>query len=297
MGKRNRSEYKNPNQLEAIKGNKWYNHYYQYLSSLAYQLFEWENLPASVDPRYLEMSLHLFGFVGFYKDEKLGYIAVQGATSGVVDHYLLPTEYRANTPNYQKTFKLFNYSDIITENMGVVIWNNDYHFSTLSSLELFARELAETQEVISVNRNAQKTPVLITANDNTKFSIQNIYNQYEGNAPVIITHENINPDTIKVLKTEAPYVVDKLRSDRDKIWNEVMTFLGIKNANLEKKERMVTSEVESNNEQIVGSANIYLKSRLEACIKINQLYGLNLNVKIRDEAVEMFKSNIVEEGE
>lgn len=294
---RKRPQYRNPNQIQVIEGNNWYTHYYQYLSSLAFQLFEWENLPPSVDPRYLEMSLHMFGFVAFYKDEKLGYLAVQGAPSGTVDHYLLPTQFHASTPTYQKTFKLFNYSDIKEKNMGVIIWNNDYHFSTLGSLNLFAKELAETQEVIGVNRNAQKTPVLITANDNTKFSIQNIYNQYEGNAPVIITHETLNTDTIQVLKTDAPYVIDKLRSDRDKIWNEIMTFMGIKNANNEKKERMITSEVESNNEQIQGSANIYLKSRLEACKKINELYELNLNVKIREDTVQTIQSQLESEEE
>lgn len=291
-----KNQYKNPYQLQQIENNKWFAHYMQYLSSLTYQLFEWKNLPETIDMRYLELSLHQFGYVGFYKDSKLGYIVSQGALSGTIDHYNLPTEFNAVSPTYNKKFKLSHYMDVVGDDYGAIIWNNDLHYPTIQSIELFARELAETQAIIRVNRNAQKTPVLVTANDNTKFSMQNIYNQYEGNAPVIITHESMNTDTIKVFKTDAPYVVDKLRSDRDKIWNEFMTFIGVKNANLEKKERMVTSEVESNNEQIDASGNIFLKSRQEACKIINNLYDLNIEVCFRQSTINEIH-NQLEGGE
>ena len=292
-----RKNNKSPHEMQVKRGNRWYWHYFNYLTAIAYQLFEWKNLPDSIDPRYLEMSLHQYGYVGFYKDPIIGYIATQGALSGTINHYLLPTKFHANSPTYQNTFPIFNYNDMPNEKSGIVIYNNDQHFSTIPSLKIFAEDLSELKETIYVNQNAQKTPYVFKVNQDNLLSAKNMYKQVSENTPAVFVDDSIGDLTnmIDVISTVAPYVVDKLNTQKNAVWNEVMTYLGINNSNLEKRERMITSEAESNNEQISSSGNVFLKSRQEACDRINQLYGLNVSVDFREQAIKELESNVKKE--
>ena len=289
--------YKSLNELTRRRGNLWYNHYRQYLQLLTYQLFEWKNLPDTVDPAYLEKELHDKGYVAFYNDDEIGEIVTGGTISGKMNHYNLPLEFQAVSPTYYKTFPLAYYSADDDDTKGVLIKNNDLMTSTAPSLELFAMELTELKEIISINQNAQKTPVLISTDERTQLSMKNIYNKYEGNAPVIIVDNGFDADAIKVFKTDAPYVVDKLNTQKNAVWNELMTFLGIDNANLEKKERMITSEAESNEEQIETSRSIMLKSRKEACELINRIHGTNISVDFRQSVIDKLEKEVKQYGE
>jgi len=292
------SMYMNPNMIQKDVGNFYYWHYAKYLSQLTFQLFEWENLPETVDPRYLEMMLHTHGYVGFYNDKELGYMAVNGTAGTHINRYLQPTKFETATPDYTgKKFDIYNFGDkldlINREKTGVVIWNNDLHIPTMDSVIMFAKKLANVMEIIDINLNAQKTPVLITAEDTNKFSLMNVYNQYEGNAPVIVANKHFDPNSIKVFKTDAPFVVDKMNDQKNAYWSEFLTYLGIRNVSIDKKERLTSAEATSGDEKEKASENIMLKARLEARDRIVQLYPEleGLNVKMRTDILQLYMEN------
>lgn len=276
-----RMSYKDPYNQMRQYGNNYYDFYYNYLCELAMSVFKWNNLPDSVDARYLELSLLEFGYVLFVKDKELGYLVTRVALGGEINHYLQPTRYTTMDPGYQgKVFKM-------GDGKSNIIWNNYLHTPTFPTLMLYARDLAELNEVIKINQNAQKTPVIIKADDWTRDSWTQLFHQVDGNAPTIVTSKKLDTDSMQALNVNAPYVVDKLQIQKDNKWNEIMTFLGINNANMNKKERMNTKETESNNSQVnMGMFNM-LKARQMACDQINTIFGLSGENAISVESREI----------
>ena len=176
----------------------------------------------------------------------------------------------------------------------IVIKNNDSAIPTSPTLNMYALRLTEIQRTIDVNIAAQKTPVLLVCTEKQKKSINTMFDQWNGFKPAIYGDKALDVDSVKALKMDAPIVFDKLQIQKHAVWNEVMTFLGINNANMDKRERLVAGEVQSNNEQIIMSAHVMLKAREMACKQINDLFGLNISVELRSPQIE---NTAVSEGQ
>jgi len=263
--------------------------YYDRLKLIALSLFEWENLPNSCNARFLELSLYMYGRALFFFDEKLGYLNMKCTPSGQLNNYDESISYTAYSTVYQETFKRED---------CVLIRNNYLERPTDNSVVLFASRLCEAERTIDVNIRAQKTPVLIRCDDKDRLTMVNLYAKYNGNEPFIMGGKTMNLDALKVVKTDAPFVVDKLQTYKHEIWNEALTYFGVNNANSDKRERLITDEVNANNEVISINAQAMLLTRLEACKWINEKYGLNVSVKMRSfEGQETGEKEVNEDGE
>lgn len=259
----------------ALMNNRTYLYYYNRLTELAISMFEWKNLPASVDERFLELTLFSDGVAIFFKDEVLGELALQTTTRGKLNVYRIPTERRAYASN--------GYNQDLNEENSVLIYNNYLHNNSMWDIEMFAKRLYNLDRIIDVNVNAQKTPVLLQCDEQERLTMSNLYMQYDGNMPFIFGSKNLNAKGVTVLKTDAPYIADKIYQLKTQIWNEALTYLGISNTNITKKERMVTDEVIRNQGGVIASRYSRLQERRNAVEKINKMFNLNIEVNYRQD--------------
>ena len=272
----------------ATLNNSNFKQYYNRLTELSISMFEWKNLPDTVDPRFLELTLFSDGQAVFFYDEDIGYLALQNILGGKLNVYRVPIERRAYAVN--------GYQKVLSDKDSVIIYNNYLHSNSRLDVEMFARRLYNLDRAIDVNANAQKTPILIQCDETQRLTMVNLYKKFDGNEPVIFGDKNLNPNNVKVLKTDAPYVADKLYQLKTQIWNEALTYLGISNINITKKERLITDEVTRNQGGTIASRYSRLEARREACKAINNMFDLDIWCDYRED-YQALSETVVEQGD
>lgn len=267
---------------ESLQDNNLtYMQYVYRLMELSISMFKWENLPPSIDERFLEMILFTDGHALFFKDDMLSseedeqYLSLQCTFNGNFDVYRIPIKRRAYAVN--------GYQRELDNKDSVIIFNNMLHTNSYLTVINFAKKLYNLDRIVDVNANAQKTPILIKGTEQQRLSLKNLYKEYDGNSPVIYADKSLDLNALQVLNTGAPYVGDKIYQLKTQIWNEALTYLGISNVSFQKKERMVQDEVTRSLGGTIASRYSRLDSRRKACEQINAMFGLNIECNFKED--------------
>lgn len=277
------------------RNNGTYRFYLDRLTELSISMFDWQNVPDSIDARFLETTLFLNGSAVFFKDEDLREENVEGEEDGTL--LALPVAMNGNfdlynIPTRRTAYATNGYNRNLTNMDSVIVYNNMIRTNSVQTCTVYARRLWNLDRAIDVNANAQKTSVLIRCNDSERLTLVNAYQKWEGNEPVIYGTKDFDPNSLSVLRTDAPYVARDLYELKTQIWNEALTYLGISNMNFQKRERLVTDEVVRNQGGTIASRYSRLEARRQACKKINKMFGTNIEVYFRDDTKE-FDENMM----
>lgn len=249
---------------------------YNMLKELFISAYKWENLPLSINQRFLEISLFDYGRVAFFKDEVMNkYLALKSTNAGPLNVYFEPTNIRAFGGNgYQK--QLTNHKDC------VIVYNNFVRDTSHIRVIDFAKRIWNIERTIDINIHAQKTPILLTTSKKMEFTVKNLYQQYDDFKPAIVVDSGLDHNAISSVNTTAPYIADKLEEQKRRLWNEILSYAGIENNFSEKNERLTKNEVLVSNGLAIANRNAKLHARKEAVKEINTMFGLDISVRVNN---------------
>ena len=255
-------------------------YYNNRIKMLTMNLYEWEGLEDwNIPVEFIENELYEKGQVAFYFSDEYGLIACRclGLNKNI---YNLPTKYQLI---YGNTPKIVNASDV------VILYNNYLKIPTSELVNGFIRKLCDISRTIDTNIYLQKLSKLILVDDKQRLTLENLMLQYEGNVPFIIADKffknvmEVGND--KIMDLSVDFKALELLDAKSRIWRELLETVGINSANTEKRERLTTNEVDSNNELNKTSNNIFFNSRKIFCDKINKKWknkGVNINIERSD---------------
>lgn len=289
----------------ALVNDLTFTDYLNRFKKVALSVFEWVNLPKSMNAQWIEKCLYYNGMATLLKDKNYGFINTNCCSNGKLNIYGLPTNLNCYSFEYQTNRKLYTglmtglteaQKEVREYYECILVQNNWDRTPTAGSMELFALRLYEAERTADVNIKAQKTPIMVLVDEEQRLLMENLYNQYDGNRPFIFgDKKQLGSDVLRAIKTDAPFIADKIIDYKKEIWNEALTFLGINNIMVDKKERLITDEANSNNELINLNLQSYLAPRQEACRQFNEKFGFTgtdkeISVRVRSDLHNIIKN-------
>ena len=241
--------------------------------NLAINRFSWDNLPTGIESRKLEEFLIRYGMVAFFNDDNYGNMILPCFNTSELNVYYEPTEVNVMGHKYDKKISI---DDV------VLIRNNATADNDYDDLLTFATRINEIELTMDINLNAQKTPYVILCDEKERLTFKNIINEVRKFKYAIFGTKNLKMNNVDVLNTSSPYLLDKLQQQKRELFNELLSFLGINNNNVEKRERLLVDEVNANNEFILVNLEHMYEERKKACDLINEKFGTNIEVKKRE---------------
>lgn len=275
-----------------VKNVKKYHIVYEQLANIAINNFEWLNLPDGMRSRYIERALYEKGAACFLANKKqdktnpFEYLVLKAAAMGNHNVYYEPVDWQVIG---------YNYTEQLKDGLNCVFIRNDILCNPqIWIVSDYAENISDIQRTIDTQLFAHKMTFILSGDEKQLLTLKNIVNNKANNELAQYVKKGITTDTLEVFDVNSPFIIDKLFAYKKEMLNEFYTLYGYNNTAEEKAERLIVDEVNSNNEVIENAyLGAMLEMRKEACEKINKLFGLNIDVKLRrDRKKEEYENSM-----
>lgn len=249
---------------------------------LACNRFDWTGLEAIPDllPRHIEALLYEHGRAGLFRRKGGGLMCLKCDPAGSFTVYDEPTAWRMTGHGF---------STVVKAEDCVIIRGNPQGYDMDKFIYFYSNKLAECERTADVNVKRCKTPYILACDENDVLTVKKMLADIDGNVPAIVADKALKIDSLAVFQTGVSFLGPELQDYKKSVENELLTFLGINNLAVDKKERVNVEEAESNNEVINHFAVLELESRQQACDEAREKFGIDIQVMwkgVREENVD-----------
>lgn len=244
------------------------------------------NLPENWSRDYFLYVLYCWGFIAIVNTDKFGVIP-QGCGLKGYNVFYQPRIAIIQNPLLSGTLE-----PVIGKQCTLLKLQPDYG-GIMDLVSFYAQEMALASEAIDVNLlNSKLSYVFTASNKNAAESLKKLYDRIASGEPAVVIDKNLYNDDGSVSweafqqNVGQNYIAGDLLSDLRKIEAEFDTKIGIPNANTDKKERLITDEVNANNVETRSLSELWLESLQHGCKEANAMFGINISVDWRNEPVQ-----------
>lgn len=244
------------------------------LTNIALSRFKWKGLPITCNERALEETLYFYGRAVFFDDYELGYCHTPVSLTGPFNIYFESIKRRAYSfDNFQRDLTIYD---------SVLIKNNHTMTPDYMAVWSYAPKIANALRAIDVHLETLKRPFMIQCLEKEKPSVERALNDIFKNKTVVVGTKLADANKFQVIDLNVQSHLTDFWSTAKNYFNQVFNELGIRNNFSEKRERLVTTEVQGEENSTRHALEAALNERQIACEEINQRFGLNVSVEANE---------------
>lgn len=242
--------------------------------------FKYSGIPDSIKKSMYDLSnmdrwLWYSPAVCFYKDKTLGLQCLPVVAEANFNKVFFPETWSVYGANGYRESGLNN------EN-SVLVFNDKTRIMPLLYILKYARKILKLEAIANVNIDDQKNPYIIEIDEEEKKTFKKFFEEVDAGEHRIFTRKKAKgsvADGVKVNQLKVDFMVDKYLSAAEKYENKILTFLGYNTVQIEKAERLITSEADSNNEKTRAQFTSAYEARQTAFERVNQMFGTSLTIE------------------
>ena len=257
----------------------------RYLLQEAISVFNWD-LPETWSKNYFLYVLYVIGYIGIVNTDRFGVIPQHGGLGGYNVFYQ-PRYMLINNPLFAGTLK-----PVIDEDCVCLRLQPDY-CGLYDIVDYYGDLMALCAEATGINLvNSKLSFIFAAKNKATAESLKALYDKITGGEPAAFADKELFDDegnlTMSMFNQDVGrnFIADRLLDTMRTIRCQFLTDIGIPNANTDKRERLITDEVNANNFETRAKCSGWPGGRQKGCRKVKEMFGGDISVDWREDLKE-----------